>query len=338
MTTIYDVAKKAGVSPATVSRVLNNKDNVKPETRDLIKKTCKELNYIMNTNAGSLKKNRTQSLAILIPSISNPFFISVLEGFEKNNNDNGYNTIICNSDKNYDHEVDYIQMLLEKRIDGIAISTVSKNYEHIKQIINKKVPLILIDRKINDLNVDVICGDNYNGTIELIDHLISLGHKNIAIITGPLHLSTSSERLSGYKKALKNSDLSIKENLIKIEQSEDYSKEKAYYMTKELLNSDSEFSAIFVTNNTMALGVYKALKEEKIKIPEDKSVVCFDDFGSVIDPFFTVMKQPATTIGKIASDVLIKRTEKKLEKNIQQIELKPELVIRKSSGKIRHNK
>ncbi|ACL69709.1 LacI family DNA-binding transcriptional regulator [Halothermothrix orenii] len=337
MITIYDVAKEAGVSPSTVSRVLNNYNNVTETTRKKVEAACKKLKYVPNANASSLKKDNTKTLALIIPDIENPFFISILKGFDDKANKLGYDTILCNTDERLEKEKDYIKMVLKKRIDGVAISTVGKTSEHISEFSDRNIPYILLDRKVEGLDADIVCGDNYQGAIDLVNHLINNGHKDIAMITGPLHVSTSRERFEGYKTALNRAGISVEEDYIKIDYvSQDYSGEKAYEMTKELLGLNEPPTAIFVANNLMALEVYKALKEEGISVPDDIAIVCFDDLNLIyeIEPFFTVMKQPAYTMGEAAAEILIKRIEMSDNGHRKRkIVFEPELIIRKSSIK-----
>jgi LacI family transcriptional regulator len=335
MVTIYDVANKAGVSPSTVSRVLNNHDNVKSETKKVVEQACKELNYVPNANASSLRKKNTRTLALIVPEIKNPFFISILEGFEERAGKSGYNTLVCNTNENSKKENDFINTIVAKRIDGVTISTVNKSSSHIQTIINRNIPVVLLDRNIDDLNVDVVCGDSYQGAIDLVNHLIGLGHKKIAIITGPVHLSTSRERVEGYKKALTDANIDINNSFIKIDKkSEGYSLERAYEMAEELLELSELPSAIFVGNNFMAFGVYQALKKRNLQVPDDMAIVCFDDLSFMyeIEPFFTTMRQPAFTMGKMAAEILVNKIEGKYENNRQKIRLQPELVVRRSCG------
>lgn len=335
MTTIYDVAKKAGVSPATVSRVLNKRDNVTDATKKRVKDACEELNYVPNTNASSLRKKNTDTLAIIIPDIQNPFFTSILKGFEDKTSLKGYNTIVCATDENSAREKDYLRMIMAKRIDGLAISTVSKTSGHLQEVINRDIPFVLMDRKIQGLDVDVVCGDSYQGAVKLVNHLIELGHNKIAIISGPLHLSTSRERLQGYKAALDENEIKVNSHFIRIDkQSEGYSAERAYELTKELIKSEKKPTAIFAGNNFMALGVYKRLREEGLEVPDDMAVVCFDGLNLIyeINPFFTAMKQPAYTMGKMAAEILVNKIEGNYEVNKQKVVLQPELVVRKSCG------
>lgn len=335
MVTIYDVAKKAGVSPSTVSRVLNKRGNVKEETRKRVEQACQKLNYVPNANASSLRKKNTKTLALIIPDIENPFYTSVLKGFEGITGKRGYNTIVCNTDGNSTKEEDFINTILAKRIDGVAITSVSRSIDHLNLVLNRNIPMILIDRKLNGLDVDIVCGDSFQGAIKLVNHLIGLGHQKIAIITAPVHLSTSRERLEGYKTALNRANIPIDNNLIKIDKkSEGYSSERAYEMVKELLEQQEVPTAIFAGNNFMALGVYKALREKGLKVPEDIAVVCFDDMNFIyqIDPFFTTVVQPAYTMGKMAAEILLNKIEGRYEDNKQKVILQPQLIIRKSCG------
>lgn len=334
MITIYDVAKEAGVSPATVSRVLNKNSSVKAETKKRVEEACYRLKYVPNSNASSLKRKTTKTLSLVIPDIQNPFFVSVLKGFEDKASEHGYTTIFCNTDETYEKEENYVRMLLEKRIDGVALSTVSKTSALIKEIIDRCIPFILLDRKIEEIDVDIVCGDSYQGAIQLVNHLIEEGHREIAMITAPLHLSTSLERVEGYKEALMRAGIPLRPELLKIDtKSEGFSRRRAYEMTIELMQGEVEFTAIFVANNFMALGAYEALRREEVEVPGQVALVCFDDLSLdyEIHPFFTVMRQPAYTMGSISSEMLINRIEGDYEKNRQRVVLKPELVVRSSS-------
>lgn len=338
MITIYDVAKNACVSPSTVSRVLNNYDNVTDKTRLKVMKACEELNFIPNANAVNLKKRTTRTLALFIPDIENPFFTSILKGFEGKSFKNGYNTIVCDTDENFELEKSYTQMVLEKRIDGVAVSTISRTKEHLDDIVNRKIPLVLIDRKIRDFNVDIVCGESRQGSRDLVNHLIQEGFKKIAIIIASQHLSTSRERIEGYKSALSEADIEINPSYIKVDKQNDgYSREAAFQMTKELLTECNDDSvrpdAIFAGNNLMALGVYQAIRKVGLSVPEDIAIVCFDNLNLTfeIEPFFTAAVQPAYTMGMMAADILINRIEENYQGNVQQVILKPEIEIRKSS-------
>ena len=334
ISTIYDVAKEAGVSPSTVSRVLNNYSNVTYETEVKVKKACKKLDYIINANASNLKSGKTKTLAVFIPDIVNPFFTSVLKGFENKSLENRYNTIVCDTDESQEKELNYINMILEKRIEGVVIATVSKDNSHIKKIQDHGVPVVLLDRKIKNINADIICSNNREGAAKLVNHLINNGRKRIAIIAAPLYLSTSRERLEGYKKALEGNNIEVRDEFIKIDnESEGFSTENAYEMTKELLNINPRPDSIFVVNNLMAMEVYKALKEEGIEVPKDIAIVCFDDLNLVyeMDPFFTIMKQPDYTMGEVAAEVLIDRIEGNYNNSFRKVEFKSELIVRRSS-------
>lgn len=337
MITIYDVAKKAGVSPSTVSRVLNKYDNVTEKTRIKVIKACNDLNFIPNANASNLKKRTTRTLALFIPDIENPFFTSVLKGFEGKAFKSGYNTIVCDTDENFELEKSYTQMVLEKRIDGVAVSTISRTKEHLEKIVSRKIPLVLIDRKIKDFNVDIVCGDSTQGARDLVRHLLEQGYSKIAMIIASQHLSTSRERIEGYKSVLREARIDINHSYIKVDKENDgYSREAAYQMTKELLTECQESDrpdSIFAGNNLMALGVYQAVREMGLKVPEEMAIVCFDNLNLTyeIEPFFTAAVQPAYTMGMMAADILINRIEENYEGNVQQVILKPDIEIRKSS-------
>jgi len=342
MADIRDVAKEAGVSPSTVSRVLNNYDNVTEPTRKKVEDACNKLNYIPNANATNLRSGKTDIISFVVPAIDNPFFANALKGLENKALEYNYKTIVCNTDNNIKIERNYLKMLLEKSIDGLVLATSDSytsytNYYEMSEEHN--IPIVLFDRKLRNAedNFDIVLGDSYLGAIKAVEHLIEVGYKNIGILTASLNLSTSKERLDGYKKALKNNNIPIKDENIWIDKRiGGFSIERGYSLTKEnILEMENVPEAFFVGNNFMAAGMYKALKEENIKVPEDIAITCFDDLNLIheINPFFTVMNQPSYKMGEKAAEILIERIENKNQEPPKKIIFQPELIIRDSSVK-----
>ncbi|KRF51172.1 LacI family transcriptional regulator [Bacillus sp. Soil768D1] len=334
MTTIYDIAKKANVSPMTVSRVINNKGNISEKTREKVEAVIKELNYIPNSAAQSLNIKKTKLLSLIITDITNPFFTKVARGAADKANQMGYQLILCNTDENYEKESEYINALISKRVDGVIIApTGDQSTKNLKKLIKNRIPFTLIDRQIEDVSCDRVLGDNYEGTKLLLQHLIDYGHKRIAMVHGPLTISTSKERYQAYIETLKINDLKIDPAFL-VETH--YKQEKQWNGIAHLVNVSpaDRPTAIFAANNFIAIKIIKSLREKKIKVPEDIAVVCFDDLElfSDFDPFLTVSSQPAYDFGYLGTQLVIERVDEVGPTDYRTINLKPELVIRKSSG------
>ncbi|MDM5227184.1 LacI family DNA-binding transcriptional regulator [Cytobacillus sp. NJ13] len=334
MTTIYDIAKKANVSPMTVSRVINNKGSISEKTREKVEAVIKELNYIPNSAAQSLNIKKTKLLSLIITDITNPFFTKVARGAADKANQMGYQLILCNTDEDYEKESDYINALISKRVDGVIIApTGDSSIKNLNKLIKNRIPFTLIDREIENVSCDKVLGDNYEGTKLLLQHLIDNGHERIALVHGPLTISTSKERYQAFLETLKIKDLNI-DPLFLIETH--YKQEEDWNGIDHLVNLPpaKRPTAIFAANNFIAIKIINSLREKKIKVPNDIAVVCFDDLELFLDldPFLTVSSQPAYDFGYIGTQLVIERVEEVSPKEYRTINLKPELVIRKSSG------
>ncbi|KNF09745.1 ribose operon repressor [Gottschalkia purinilytica] len=328
--TIKDIAKLANVSTTTVSRVINNKyEGVGEETRKRILDLVKELGYQPNALARSLVTKRTSSIGLIIPDIINPFFPDLARGVEDIASKEGYSVILCNTDDDPDKEKKYISLLNEKRVDGIIFTGASTHsHEHILELIKSGVPVILMDRRIDYENTFGVFIENFKGGYDATNYLISLGHKKIGCITGPLNTKESEERFNGYKKALKEAGIDFNEDLV-IESN--YKITGGADAATELLEKQN-VTAIFAFNDMMAYGVYKAAKLLGLKIPDDISVIGFDDvqISQILEPELTTVKQPIYDMGAESAKMLITRIKgKKIKKKI--IKFKTELIIREST-------
>ncbi|HEY8362023.1 MAG TPA: LacI family DNA-binding transcriptional regulator [Tissierellaceae bacterium] len=330
--TIKDIAKLANVSIATVSRVINNKPGgVSEETRKRILELVKELGYQPNAIARSLVTKKTKTIGLIIPDISNPFFPDIARGVEDGAYMYGYNVFLCNTDDNLAKESEYINALKEKYVDGIIFTSSSiPKHEHMVALIKSGIPVVIIDRRIDFEDVYGVFVDNYEGGYIATKYLIDLGHRRIACIAGPLHTTTAKDRLEGYKKALMESGISIEEELIF---EGDYKINSGIVGAEKVLQH--KITAIFACNDLMAYGAYKTIKSLGYKIPDDVSVIGFDDIqlSQILEPQLTTIKQPAYDMGLTAASMLIKLVEgQKLNKRV--INFKPRLIIRRSTKSI----
>ncbi len=333
MATIYDIAKKAGVSITTVSRVINNHPYVQEETRQRVKQVLQEMNFIPNSNASSLVRKATNTLAVMVPDITNNFFTTLLRGIEDKANENGFAVIFGNTDENSAKEYSYLQTFMERRVDGLIIDAVFEESTNIKSIIKREIPVVLIDREINHLQTDYVGSNNSKGAEDLVHYLIGLGHRRIALVSGAPEISVYRQRMEGYKTAQQKAGLRVDQKIILW--GEKPNQETGYLLTKTLLENTSPPTAIFAANNFLAIGVVRALREALLKVPKSMSVVCFDaaDTDATLNPFFTSMVQPSRAMGEMAVELLLRRLK---NKNIAatKVILEPQFVMRESTGKI----
>jgi LacI family transcriptional regulator len=332
MPTIKDVAREVGVSTATVSHVINKTRFVSEELRERVLKAIQELDYQPNAIARSLVKRKTHTIGIIISDILNPFYTAIVRGIEDVTYKSGYSVMLCNTDEDVEKEVLYIQVLLEKRIDGLVISTAFQDGFHPLLSRLKTVPLVAIVRRIKGLASDAVLGDNRGGAYQAIDHLIRLGHRRIGIISGPTGLSSGAERLEGYKNALDHHRIPIDEHLMKFG---DFKRESGYALTKGIFLNRPLPTAVFVANNQMTIGALNALNELKMRIPEDISLISFDDMEwySFLDPPLTTVEHSPYLIGKAAGEMLLQRISKN-RKNPKKVIIPSHLIIRKSTTKV----
>jgi LacI family transcriptional regulator len=330
MPTIQDVAKLAGVAPITVSRVINNSGYTSEETRVRVEAAITTLGYIPNTLARGLRSKRTHTLALVMTDITNPFFTQIARGVEDSASRLGYTVIYCNTDESEDKEDKYINILLQKQVDGILLVPACSNSKSVKLLHSNDIPVVLLDRTIPDVQTDLVRSDSEGGAYQLIKQLIEVGHNSIVTITGPQEVSTSSDRVSGYQRAMAEAGL---ENLARVYYGT-YMQTSGYELAREASALNPPPTAIFGTNNFISIGVLKALRDIGLSVPEDVSVVGFDDLppSLVVDPILTVASQPAYAMGAQATELLLKRISGELPEGNQEIILPTELIMRRSSG------
>lgn len=333
--TIKDIARLAGVSTTTVSKVINNKDeSISQATRDRITSLMKEYDYTPSTVARSLVTKKTNTIGLIIPDIRNPFFPELARGVEDRANSAGYNIIFCNTDNKIEKEDEYLKILAEKMVDGIIMAASSKRDERLATVKGYSVPVVLVDRDI-DVEMDYVKGrvftDNFKGALIAVEHMINQGVKKILFISGPLTNKASIERLEGYKYALKENGLEYDEGyLLEGEFNEDWGWEAA----RDAVETGIDFDGIFCGNDLIAIGAVKSLKEIGLSVPEDISVIGFDDIyvSRLIEPELTTVRQPKYEMGFEAVEMLLRILEGKRLKDVRLI-LQPDLIIRDSVRK-----
>lgn len=331
MATIYDIAEKVGVSVATVSRVINGVNHpIKGETRQRILEAAQELNYRPNTIAKSLAQGRTHTVALLIPSITNNFYTQISEIIESKLDEEGYNIYLCNTKRSIEKESRYVENLIARRVDGVIFSPTrvrpednEVNLDNITELSRNNIAVVTFGSRFP--NVSQIYINTYYGACEAVRYLLKLGHRQIGFIDG-LTAGTRRRRRKGYMDTLKEAGIEGEELII----SGDLEMEGGYRCALQLLQRNNPPTAVIAVNNLMAIGAIKAAKEIGIKIPEDLSVIGFDDslLSQVIEPSLTVVKQPLAEIGKAAARLLIRQLRGETE--AETVEFNTRLVIRQS--------
>ncbi len=332
-TTIRDVAKRAGVAPITVSRVINDSDYVSQETRKRVEAAVEELGYVPNMLGLSLRFKQTMTLALVLSDITNPFWTTVARGVEDVAQANGYSIILCNTDESEAKQEQYLQMLLRRRIDGFLLVPASSSDPKPVQLIQKQgIPVVLLDRRIADVQADIVRADSADGAYQLTQHLLSLGHRRIAMLTGPQIVSTAVDRANGYRRAL--TDAGLPDSAIRIQWGE-FTQESGHLMAIQALAASPPPTALFAANNFIAIGVLQALREKGLHVPDDIALVTVDDTPQtfLIDPFLTVVTQPAREMGQQAAQLLLDRLNDAIDAEYQHIVLPTEMFIRASSNR-----
>ena len=333
-TTIKDIAAKTNLSVTTVSLVLNNKPSkISQKTKELVLKTAKELHYRPNQLAVSLIKKRTKTIGLIVSDIRNNFFSSLAKGIEDECRKNGWTLILCNTSDNHQRDIEYINVLASKSVDGILYCmSIDSNLENFKQSYDLlgtlNIPFVMIDRSYPVPNPAIVRLDHIRGGYMATRHLLELGHRQIACVTGPNYLEDSRDRLHGYKKALDEAHITFDESLIF---------EGGYDMNSGIAAVDAlfgkKFTAIFAFNDMMAYGVYKGLKAHELHVPADISVIGYDDIflSEILEVPLTTIKQPIGLMGCAATKKLIAMIEDKPLAEKTTI-FEPELIVRKSTA------
>jgi len=333
---IKDVARKAGVSTATVSRALSDFPGIRDKTRKNVLKAVSELNYEINAVARNLRQKKTNSIGIIVGNVLSQFYSVIAKSVEDIANKFGYNTILCNGDENPEKELNYLKVLMSNRVDGIILTPTGKNSEYVQRLLNSRTKVVLLDRLIEGVDCDAILVDNTDGAYKAVKHLIDQGYRKIGIVDGYLDRTTGAERLKGYLQAIEEAGMAKDDSLIKIG---NFKKESGRKLTKELLDQSNRPEAIFTTNVDMSMGALIAIKEMGLRIPDDISIICFDDsdWASILEPSITVIRQPVYQLGSTAAEMLIKKIEDEEKESDHKptiVTLKTQLIIRNSTKRL----
>ena len=335
--TIKQVASASNVSTQTVSRVINNRPDVAPETRERVLATIKKISYQPSALARRLKYGRTYTIGFVLPDISNPFFSNAIKAaynYIENSEYSQYELLFYNTDGHPEREKKAIDLFIARQMEGIIIASSASNsiIEYIRQILkNKDIVIVAIDNRLGDLNIDLVHSDNFLGAYMLTTHLLKLGHESIAVITGPYNESSSEERLNGFKTALTERGIAFNEKNVLIG---DWTKESGISETNRLLQLKPRPTAIFGFNNSMSLGALSALKSQGVKVPENIALVSFDDveYGNLLNPTLTSTNTSWYELGQVSARLLLDRISNGNSKPQQCIKLPIYMTIRESCG------
>lgn len=335
MPTIRDVALAAQVSTSTVSHVINQTRHVSPETRRRVLEAMATLNYRPNRLASSLRNQRTQIIGVLLPNSANPFFAEVLLGIEAACYDTDYNFIMGNANDDPERELRYLDVLLSRQVDGVLLISTGALDDALNLIAQRDVPVVLVDRTDASGTVDALTTANHEGGYQATRHLIQQGHERIACITGPAFLTTSAERVEGYRQALAEAKLSIDEKLIV---NGDFSLGSGATAMQTLLQCEPRPTAVFACNDLMALGALHTLHEADYRVPQDVSLIGYDDIplASYAIPSLTTIAQPGRAVGHRAVEMLVARIQQPHAPPRQE-RLPNALIERDSCAPIRHS-
>ena len=329
MASMDDVAKRAGVSIATVSRVLNNSDSVNESTRLKILKAIKDLKYQPSRVAKRLRSKSVSSflLGVLVPDIRNPFYVDVLRGIEDVAYRNHYAIIMCNYGQDEKKEIMYLDILQAEAIDGLIAAPVNENDQRLKSIIKEGLPVVCVDRGLSGIEVDTVFVNNEESAFAAVNHLVKSGYKRIAYISGLTSIPSSRLREAGYRRALENSGMFSREYIRYGNSSYD----SGVALCAELLDLPAPPDAIFTGNNLITLGALETIHKRKKQVPKEVAIIGFDDmfWASSLNPPLTAVRQPAYEIGKRAGELLIHRISDPQRPCIQMT-LNAELMIRSS--------
>ena len=328
MARIKDVARRAGVSSATVSRVLAGKPHVRPELRERVWKAVEELGYQPNRVARSLRAQQSKIIGLIISDIQNPFFTSVVRAVEDAAYERGFSVFLCNSDEDPEKEHMYLDLMRAENVAGIIASPTRETADSFQGVLDDAIPVVEIDRRTPSVETDTVLVNNTEAAYNLVSHLIADGHRRIGAVVGVSDATTGRERMEGYVQALTTHGIEVSPDLtIQVLPKE----REGYEATQKLLGLPHPPTAIFTGNNLLTIGALKAIQARNLTIPDDVALTGFDEmrWTSLIRPGLTVIEQPTYELGRTAAELLLKRLEDP-SRSTREVILKGKLLVRQS--------
>jgi len=330
LSTIKHVAARAGVSFTTVSHVLNGTRRVSDSARQRVEQAIAEMGYAPSAVARALKMSETYILGVLVPNITNPFFAELTRGIEDRCRQTDYSVFLCNSDDDPVRQARYLQTLLERRVDGLLLAAAAgESSALVARLASTRVPTVVVDRSISGLTADLVRIDHQSGAEMAVSHLLSLGHRAIACLSGPSEFAVSRARVAGWRQAMAAAQVSVDEGWLL---EGDFSASVGHDLTRRLL-ARGDVTAIFASNDLLAIGALRAAAELGVAVPGALSVIGFDgiDLGSYVYPPLTTVGHSIRAMGEMAASVLIERIAEGPTSN-REVVLQAELLLRESTG------
>jgi DNA-binding LacI/PurR family transcriptional regulator len=326
--TIRDIARLAGVSHTTVSRVLNSDPRVRPQTAAKVLKVVADHRYRPSALARQLARGHSRLIGLMVSDISNPFYAELARAIEDNARNLGYLVIICSTDDRPEVLSRYVKSVVEAGIDGLIIASVRLHDPIVENLIEDDFPLVMVNRRLEAEMGSYVVLDNFRGAYRLTRHLIENGYRKIAMITGPADVSTAADRLQGYLHAMKDHGIPLDRSLI---HHVNFTRPDGFETTTRLMSAESRPEAIFGGNDNIALGAMDAVRKMRLRVPEDVALVGFDDTESSREMQLTTVSQKKYKMGDLSVKILIRFIEEKSRKRTERIVLEPDVLIRKST-------
>ena len=330
--TLKDIANKTEFDVSTVSRVLNGyaeKHGISESTQDLILRVADDLGYRPNKLARGLRTKETKNIGIILPDISNPFFATITRHVQETLSKHGYSLIVNNSGGDTESEMEYINLMSSWDVDGLIIIPSGESADNIRKLYRKEEIFIFLDRYIEGFEVPSVTIDNYKGALDATNYLIEKGHRRIGLAQGLEGTSTNKKRLAGYKEALRRHKIDFDENLVR---GESFGKESGYRSSSKLFEMSNPPTAILALSDMITLGVLRAVDERDLSIPDDISIISFDDiqFASFIESPLTAISQPTEEMGVKGAELILDVLNDEEGTQEQSIVLEPTLTVRES--------
>jgi LacI family transcriptional regulator len=327
--TIVQVAKEAGVSLGTVSRVINDDVHVADETRERVLAVAKELGYVANRQARGLKGRKTNTIGVLVPNLGSGYIGEIMRGIDHELEINQLDLMLFTTQRMADKETKYVANMMQGMVDGLLFLIPRSPSDYIGTLSDRNFPFVLIDNQVADEPCPYVGATNWQGAYKATEYLIELGHKRIAFITGSMDLNSATDRLEGYKSALRTHHIPVNPDLI---YEGDYTQPSGYAGATTLLELQEIPTAVFASNDALAMGAMDAVRNRGLRVPEDISVMGFDDVpqSAMIRPALTTVRQPLEQMGRVATQMIIDIL-KNPEKETEQMRLPTELIVRDSA-------
>jgi LacI family transcriptional regulator len=337
MATIADVAKRAGVSVSTAARVLSGRGYAADETRRLVLDAAKELGYVPNQIARSLRTRQTNMVGLLIGDVENSFYSVIAKNVESVAKDAGYHVVLCNSDDDPAVEREYLKLLEAMHVDALVVTPTRKNRRYLAHLLDKGMVIVQVDRRVEGLAADAILVDNEAGAMSAVSSLVEAGHREIGILAGDIEVPTARQRLAGYERALREHGIVVRKELIK---TGSFHRNHAIEDATELIRVVPAPTAVFAANNILAEALLIAIEEEGLRVPRDISLVAFDDvqWMSMVEPGVTAVRQPIADLARSAAELVFRRLREGGDGRPTTITFRTELVSRASVGPLRRGK